>query len=249
MEPKILSSRDGGVLRLTFNRPEKKNALDREMYLALVAALEAAQTDETLRCALLSGAGGVFTAGGDLHDFLSAREQGEEFPALRFVKALAGFSKPIVAAVAGEAVGVGATTLFHCDLVYAAPSARFKFPFVELGLVPEAGSSLFAPRLFGPAKAAQYLMLCESFSVEEALRLGFVNEIAGEEEVLSRAEAAAQRLAEMPVEAVRATRRLLRGDPAETLARVDVEARLFREALESPHFKARVAAFFAQRRS
>lgn len=248
MEPKILASRDGGVLRLTFNRPEKKNALDREMYLTLIAALEAAQSDDGLRVVLLCGSGGAFTAGNDLNDFLLGRKTGEEFPALRFVRTLAAFPKPLVAAVAGEAVGVGATMLLHCDLVYAAPGARFSFPFVDLGLVPEAGSSLLAPRLFGAAKAAQYLLLCESFGSEEALRLGLLNEIASEDRLLDRAEAAASKLAQKPVEALLATRRLLRGDPARTLARIDEEARLFEQGLESPQFKAQVAAFFAKER-
>lgn len=249
MEPKILSSRHGGVLRLTFNRPGKKNALDREMYRALIAALEAAQEDESLRVVLFCGAGGAFSAGNDLNDFRLGLEAGEEFPALRFVRTLAAFTKPLVAAVAGDAVGVGATMLLHCDLVYAAPSVRFKFPFVDLGLVPEAGSSLLAPRLFGPAKAAQYLLLCESFGPEEALRLALVNEIASEDALLARAETTAGKLAEKPVEALLATRRLLRGDPSETLARIDEEARLFQEALESPQLKARLAAFFAKDRS
>jgi enoyl-CoA hydratase/carnithine racemase len=248
MEPKILSSRGGGVLRLTFNRPSKKNALDREMYGALIEALEAAQTDDSVRVVLFSGGGGAFTAGNDLNDFLSGLEAGEEFPALRFVRTLAAFTKPLVAAVAGDAVGVGATMLLHCDLVYAAPTARFKFPFVDLGLVPEAGSSLLAPRLFGAAKAAQYLLLCEDFGAEEAHRLGLANEIASDESLLARAEKAARDLAQKPAEALLTARRLLRGDPAQTLARIDEEARLFQKALEAPQFKARAAAFFAKDR-
>ncbi|HMK91073.1 MAG TPA: enoyl-CoA hydratase-related protein [Methylocystis sp.] len=247
MKPKILSRAEDGVLRLTFNRPDKKNALDRDMYRALVAGLEGAQADDAVRAVLLAGAGADFTAGNDINDFLSFDAR-EEFPALSFVRALADFDKPLVAAVAGDAVGVGATMLLHCDLAYAAPSAKFRFPFVDLGLVPEAGASLLAPRLFGRAKAAQYLLLCENFGAEEALRLGLVNEVVEENGLFYCAEDAARRLAQKPVEALRATRRLLRGDPSETLARIDVEARLFRQALEEPALQARLAAFFAKDR-
>ena len=147
------------------------------MYLAIIAALSEAEADSALRAVLFAGAGGAFTAGNDLKDFFEGPRPGEEFPALSFVKTLAAFSKPMVAAVAGDAVGVGTTMLFHCDLVYAAPDARFKMPFVDLGLVPEAGVSLLAPRLFGQAKAAQYLLLCESFDAQEALRLNLVNAV------------------------------------------------------------------------
>ncbi len=177
MDAKIIIERDGAVQRIVFNRPDKKNALDRDMYLTIIAALREAEADATLRAVLFAGAGGDFTAGNDLKDFFEGPRPGEEFPALSFVKTLAAFSKPMIAAVAGDAVGVGTTMLFHCDLVYAAPSARFKMPFVDLGLVPEAGVSLLAPRLFGQAKAAQYLLLCESFDAQEALRLNLVNAV------------------------------------------------------------------------
>ena len=212
MNAKIIVERDGAVQRIVFNRPDKKNALDREMYLAVIAALREAEADSGLRAVLFAGAGGAFTAGNDLKDFFEGPRPGEEFPALSFVKTLAAFSKPMVAAVAGDAVGVGTTMLFHCDLVYAAPDARFKMPFVDLGLVPEAGVSLLAPRLFGQAKAAQYLLLCESFDAQEALRLNLVNAVT--DDPLSAATDAARRLSQKPAEAVAASRRLLRGDPA-----------------------------------
>lgn len=244
MQPKLAVSREGATLRLAFNRPGKKNAIDREMYLQLIDQLASAQVDESLCVVVFAGAGGVFSAGNDLQDFRSVLLANEEFPALRFVRALALFEKPIVAAVAGDAVGIGATLLFHCDLVYAAPSASFRFPFVDLGLVPEAGSSLLAPQRFGHAKAAQYLLACERFGAEEALRLGLVNEIVEEPRLLDVALAAAQRLAQKPKEALLATRRLLRGDIDALVQRIDEEAALFSEALQSPQVKARLAAFF-----
>lgn len=246
MDAKIIVARDGAVQRIVFNRPDKKNALDRDMYLTIIAALREAEADATLRAVLFAGAGGAFTAGNDLNDFRDGPRPGEEFPALRFVKTLAGFSKPMVAAVASEAVGVGTTMLFHCDLVYAAPDARFKMPFVDLGLVPEAGVSLLAPRLFGQAKAAQYLLLCESFDAQEALRLNLVNAVTPDP--LAEALDAARRLAQKPAEAVAASRRLLRGDPALLLERIEEEARLFAEALATPALRARLEAFFAGRR-
>ncbi len=247
MDAKVVVAREGAVLRIMLNRPAKKNALDREMYLTMIAALEEAQTDPALRAVLFCGAGGDFTAGNDLADFLGPSLRLEEFPAFRFVLALAAFEKPVVAAVAGDAVGVGTTMLFHCDLVYAAPDARFKMPFVDLGLPPEAGASLLAPRLFGPAKAAQYLMACESFDAAEAARLNLVNAVTPAGDLLDTALDAAHRLAQKPAAAVQATRRLLRGDPAQLRERMFEEARLFEQALASPELKARLQAFFAAR--
>lgn len=246
MSEKILSVREEGVLRLTLNRPEKKNALDRESYLRMIEALrEAAQDDET-QVVLFSGAGADFTAGNDLADFRDFLEAPEDFPALAFVRALAAFEKPMVAAVAGDAVGVGATMLFHCDLVYATPQARLRMPFVDLGLVPEAGASLLVPRRLGMARASQYLLLGEPFSGEEAARIGLVNGLAPPETVLATAMDAAHRLAAKPAGALLAARRLMRGDPAELLARIDAEAAQFAKALSSPLVRARLAAFFAR---
>lgn len=245
MDAKVMVSREGAVLRLVLNRPEKKNALDRDMYEALIAALAQARSDEGVRVVLMEGAGGDFTAGNDLEDFRHFLDDPGDFPAMRFVRALASFPKPLVAAVAGVAVGVGATLLFHCDLVYAAPSARFKMPFVDLGLVPEAGASLLAPRRFGLARASQYLLLCESFGADEALAIGLVNALAPEEELAGLALDAARRLAQKPAEALAATRRLLRGEPDEVLARIEAEANLFAQLLEAPEARARLEAFFA----
>jgi enoyl-CoA hydratase/carnithine racemase len=246
MSQKVMISKEDKVLRLSFNRPEKKNALDRESYLALIEALDAARRDEGLRAVVFFGEGADFTAGNDLADFRDFLENPLEFPALAFVRAIAAFEKPMVAAVRGDAIGVGTTMLFHCDLVYAAPQARFKMPFVDLGLVPEAGASLLVPRRFGMARASQYLLLGEEFSGEEALRLGLVVALAPPESVVETAIEAACRLAAKPAAALLASRRLMRGDPAEILARIDAEAALFAKALASPEARARFAAFFAR---
>lgn len=244
---KIGAARESGVLRLTFNRPDKKNALDRDMYRALVAALEDAQNDSGIRAVLFAGAGNNFTAGNDLVDFLDFLKAPGDFPALAFIRALAGFKKPLVAAVRGDAIGVGATMLFHCDLVYVSPDARLQMPFIDLALVPEAGASLLVPRRVGMAKASQFLMLGESFDGAEAVRLGVANGLFSAAEVEALAMRAAQTLAAKPPQALMETRRLLRGDPAEILARIDREAALFAQALASEECRTRIAAFFTRR--
>lgn len=246
MSGKVLVSRSEGVLWLAFNRPEKKNALDRESYQALIGALDEARRDAAVRAVVFSGVGADFTAGNDLRDFRDFMENLEDFPALTFVRTLAAFEKPMVAAVTGDAIGVGATMLFHCDLVYATPQARLRMPFIDLGLVPEAGASLLVPRRFGMARASQYLLAGEDFSGEDAFRLGLVNALAEPEAVLETAMAAAKKLAQKPPAALLAARRLMRGDPADILARIDEEAALFAQALASPTTRERLSAFFAR---
>jgi enoyl-CoA hydratase/carnithine racemase len=245
---KIIVSQADGVLRIIFNRPEKKNAFDRDAYGTMIAALEAAGTDEAVKAVLFAGAGGDFTAGNDLADFRDCLDSLDAFPALTFVKTLAAFRKPMVAAVTGDAIGVGTTMLFHCDLVYASPEARLRMPFIDLGLVPEAGASLLVPQRFGMTRASQYLLLGDGFSGAEAHALGLVNALASPELVQETAFAAAQRLAAKPSAALMASRRLLRGDPADILARIDAEAALFAKALASPTTRERLAAFFAKAR-
>jgi enoyl-CoA hydratase/carnithine racemase len=240
MSEKVMVSRDGAILRLTFNRPEKKNALDRASYSALIGALEGAAHDPHVRVVLFDGAGGDFTAGNDLGDFRDFLDSPAEFPALTFVRMLAAFEKPMVAAVTGDAIGVGATMLFHCDLVYASPGARLRMPFIDLGLVPEAGASLLVPQRLGMARASQYLLLGDTLS-------GVVNGLAPPDGVVEIAVAAARTLAAKPAEALRASRRLLRGDPAALVARIDEEAALFAKALASPATRERLAAFFARK--
>lgn len=247
MSEKIVVSRHDGALRLLMNRPEKKNALDRDMYRAMIETLEAAAGDDAVRAVVFAGAGGNFTSGNDLADFRDFAASAETFPALAFIRAVAGFDKPLVAAVTGDAVGVGTTLLLHCDLVYASPGARFKMPFIDLALPPEGGASLLVPIRVGMARASQYLLLGDGFDGEEAFRLGLVNRVAAPEAVLDVAMDAARRLAEKPAQALRAARRLMRGDPEEILARIDAEAALFEKALTSQEARERFAAFFAAR--
>jgi len=239
MSARIEVAREGAVLIAAFARPEKKNAITGAMYEALIEAFA------------LAGRGGVFTAGNDIGDFLSiaSRAAGSPdaaaFPASRFVARLADFEKPLVAAVDGQAVGVGTTLCFHCDLVYATPAARFHIPFVNLGLVPEAGSSLLAPQRFGRAKAAELLMLAEPFDGEAALALGFVNALVPAESLLAHAVGKAAALAAKPRSALLSTRRLLRGDLAPLKARLAEENQAFAAALASTEARAAFMAFMA----
>ena len=237
-------AREGAVLSAAFARLEKKNAITGAMYEALIEAFEAAERDASVGAFVLSGKGGVFTAGNDIGDFLGFAERGPgDFPAWRFVSKVASFEKPLVAAVDGLAIGVGTTLLFHCDLVYATREARFQMPFVDLGLVPEAGASLLAPQRFGRAKAAEFLLLGEPFGAEEALRLGLVNAVLPQAELLGHALAKAAALAAKPRAALLATRRLLRGDPEALKVRMAEESHAFAAALKSPEARAAFQAF------
>ena len=241
--------RDGGVVCLTLTRTEKKNALTGAMYESLIEEFARASRDETIGALVLRGRDGVFTAGNDLADFLAATGDPALFAAGRFVHALADFDKPLVAAIEGAAVGIGCTLCFHCDLVYAAPSARFQMPFVNLGLVAEAGSSLLAPLRLGRAKASEFLLLGEAFDAAEAWRLGLVNAVVEPDALYARAMEKAKALAAKPRSALLATRRLMRGDPAALNARIGEELKLFAQALTSAEARNALAAFLQKPKS
>ena len=244
MSPCVRLDRIEGVLSVALDRPSKKNALNRDMYCALTEALVTAQQDPSIRVVVLSGSGGDFTAGNDLGDFLNFLESPETFPALTFVRTLALFPKPIVAAVTGAAIGIGTSMLFHCDLVFASSDAIFSMPFINLGLVPEAGVSLLAPMRLGRARATQALLLGEAFSAQQALEMGLVNAVTSPGGVKEMAIEASSRLAEKDPFALNATRRLMRGEPEKLLAQIDKEAELFVSTLQAPSTQARLKAFF-----
>ena len=244
MSPGVRLDRFEGVFSVALDRPSKKNALNRDMYCALTEALVTAQQDPSIRVVVLSGSGGDFTAGNDLGDFLNFLESPETFPALTFVRTLALFPKPIVAAVTGAAIGIGTSMLFHCDLVFASSDAIFSMPFINLGLVPEAGVSLLAPMRLGRARATQALLLGEAFSAQQALEMGLVNAVTSPGGVKEMAIEASSRLAEKDPFALNATRRLMRGEPEKLLAQIDKEAELFVSALQAPSTQARLKAFF-----
>jgi enoyl-CoA hydratase/carnithine racemase len=245
----ILTERAEGVLRIELNRPEKKNAITIAMYQALGDALHSASGDGGVRAVMLHGKPEVFSSGNDLADFLADPPRGEDFAPFRFLRVLAHFDKPLVGAVSGAAIGIGTTILLHCDLVYAAPGTRFHLPFTNLGLVPEAASSLLLPRLAGWQKAAELLMLGEPFPAEIAHEIGLVNEIVAPEKLFETAKAKARALAAKPPAALRATKALMKqaliAEIDETMAR---EIREFMERLRSPEAKEAFSAFLEKRK-
>ena len=244
----IRTERSEGVLRIAFNRPEKKNAITAPMYQGLVDALIEAQAEAAVRVVLVHGTPGAFTAGNDLHDFLANPPRDESHPGFLFLRALKDFAKPILAAVSGPAVGIGTTMLLHCDLVYAAPSARFALPFVNLALCPEAASSYLLARIAGYARAAEILLLGEPFGAEHALEIGLVNAIVPEEKLLDAALAIALGLARKPPASVQATKALMRQALMPDIDRaMAAENRVFRERLVSAEAKEAFAAFLEKR--
>ncbi|MGQ0673727.1 MAG: crotonase/enoyl-CoA hydratase family protein [Hyphomicrobium sp.] len=238
----------GGVHTLRLARPAKKNALTERMYTSLADALAGGDRDDAIGVHLILGAPGVFTAGNDLGDFLATASGTGSMGAdvLRFIRSLPLVAKPLVAAVDGPAIGVGTTLLFHCDLVYASPAATFATPFVDLALVPEAASSLLMPARLGYARAFEMLALGRTFTTEAMQQAGLVNAVLPSADLEPAARAAADALARKPREALLATRRLMRGDPAPVLARIDEEAEAFRRRLASPEARRAFEAFFTR---
>jgi enoyl-CoA hydratase/carnithine racemase len=246
----IRVSDDGPIRTVRMNRPDKKNALTVPMYDAMAAALESADTSSAVRCVVIAGVPGAFCAGNDLADFLHAVEHAEGLsaPLVGFLYALARTGKPLVAAVSGLAVGIGTTMLLHCDHVVAGTDARFSTPFVHLGLVPEAASSLLAPRRMGHARAFALLAMGRPLDAAAAQAAGLVNTVVAPAEVEAEAMKAAREIAALPAAALAATRRLLRGPPDETIERIDAEAAQFKLRLGSPEARAAFEAFLARKR-
>ena len=244
-------SRDGATTILRLARPEKKNALTAVMYEALGAALEEASGDETVAAVVLLGSPGIFSAGNDIGDFVRSAAAGHGIgpSILPFLRALATADRPLIAGVDGPAVGIGTTLLLHCDVVLASPQAVFRTPFLDLGLVPEAGSSLLAPRLIGHGRAFALLVLGRDFDSERAMAAGLVTEIVAAAELEERALAVARELAAKPRQALLASRRLLRGDSVEVLERIETEAEIFAERLASPEAQAAFTRFIEKGRS
>jgi enoyl-CoA hydratase/carnithine racemase len=249
MTAEILATRDESVLVLRLARPEKENALTGAMYLALIEAFAGADRDEDIRAILITGSGGNFTAGNDLSDFLAYAAESEAPPPFQFVRALAMLETPLVAAIEGVAVGIGTTLMLHCDLVYAAPSAAFRMPFVDLGLVPEAGSTYLLPRRIGQARATELLMLGEGFGAEEAQRLGLVNAVVPAEDLVAHATSRAKAFAAKPASALKETRALMRRDRSTVLSVIDAEAEAFQAAMRSPEARAAFEAFLSRPRA
>lgn len=240
-----VADRDG-VRVVAMCRADKKNALTQAMYRAMAEALDGAHRNAAIRCIVLAGVPGAFSAGNDLEDFLKAVESGAGVSAaIAFLHALARCDKPLVAAVDGLAVGIGTTLLFHCDHVVASPASRFSTPFTQLGLVPEGGSSLLAPRLIGHQRAFALLVMGRPMDAAAAHEAGLVNTISDDAE--AEAMKAAREIASLPPEAVRLSRNLLRSRE-ETIARIDEEAVLFAARLRSPEALAAFKAFLSRKK-
>jgi len=238
-----------GILTLRINRPDKKNALNLAMYQALADGLSEADSDDAVRVILICGSDDCFTSGNDLTDFLTTPPTGPDSPVMQFLIAISEARKPIVAAVNGAAVGVGVTMLLHCELVYAGNSATFQMPFVNLGLCPEAGSTLLLPRVVGHQRAAELLLLGESFSADKACTLGIVTSVCPDKEVLVTARNKALQLAAQPAAAVRLAKNLLKRDYATQLRETIVEEGVqFIERLKSPEAAEALQAFMQRRK-
>ncbi len=243
----VVIADDGPVRVIRLNRPEKKNALTQAMYAAITRALREANQSAAIRCVVLAGAPGAFSAGADIGEFLQSAQSGGLRPTtIEFLQALAKNEKPLVAAVGGLAVGIGTTMLLHCDYVVAASSATFATPFTRLGLVPEAASSLLAPRRMGHARAFALLVMGRPLTAAAAKEAGLVNEVVDAARVEETAMAAAREIAALPAGAVAQSRALLRGELDEVIRRIDTETLHFRERLQSAEARAAFTAFLSR---
>jgi len=238
------------IRTISFNRPDKKNALTRAMYTAAAEAIESGDADPDVRVIILTGAGGVFTAGNDIVDFMErppAMDDSEVTPVQHFMQALLHAKKPVIAAVDGLAIGIGVTLLMHCDLVYCSDRSSFKTPFVDLALAPEYGSSQTMPRAFGHAVAAELLLLGASWSAERARETGLVGAVTTPDALMDTAREAARVLAAKAPESLAQAKALMRRGPDPLEERIALEGRLFGERLRSPEFAEAAAAFMERR--
>lgn len=241
----VLIEQQAQVLTLTLARPDKKNALSSAMYLQLTQALRDAEANSYVHVIVLRGQQDCFCAGNDLADFVAAGALNAEHPTVMFLHQLSQCTKPVIAAVAGLAIGIGTTALLHCDLVYAAPDCRFQMPFTALGLCPEAASSLLLPKLLGYQKAAQYLLLGEAFGSTEAERFGLVNQIVNNEELFALASEKAAKLAALPTEAVMQSKKLLRQPQQQLVQQVlHQELAVFEHLLQTEDCQYALQRFF-----
>ncbi|MEX3943368.1 enoyl-CoA hydratase [Paraburkholderia sp. BR10937] len=249
MSNEILVGHENGVLTITIDRPARKNALTPAMYQAMADTLNGANKDASVRAALLRGHAEIFTAGNDIEDFLKGPPAGADSPVIRFLDAIAAFEKPLIAAVKGSAIGVGTTLLLHCDMVYAADNARFAVPFAQLGLCPEAASSLLLPRIAGHQGAAEKLLLGETFDAAEAHRMGFVNRVLPAAELDAFVSGQLAKLVALPAASLRVTKSLMkRADTHEVKTRMSEEFVHFGKMLLAPEAREAFTAFLEKRK-
>jgi len=249
MTQDVLTHTEAGVMTITFNRVDKKNSITADMYGAMADALQAAAADAAVRVVVFQGHETIFSAGNDIGDFLNKPPAGKDSPVFRFLHGIAAFPKPLVAAVCGPAVGVGTTLLFHCDLVYAGDNAAFSMPFVNLGLCPEAASSLLVPQMLGYHRAAEALLMGEPFMAEAALEVGLVNRVLPPTEANNYAQAQARKLAAKPITALVETKRLMKKGQATLVAQqMAEEGASFGRMLGEPAAKEAFTAFMERRK-
>ncbi len=245
----ILIHAESGVMTITFNRVEKKNSISSAMYATMADALVEAEKSSVVRVVVFQGHEAVFSAGNDIGDFLNGPPATEESPVYRFLHAISTFPKPVLASVCGPAVGIGTTMLFHCDLVYAGDNAAFSMPFVNLGLCPEAASSLLVPQMMGYHRAAEALLLGEPFMAEAALEVGLVNRVLPPLEANNYAQAIAKKLAAKPLSSLVETKRLMKKGLATTVrAQMSEEGTSFGRMLREPAAKEAFGAFLEKRK-
>lgn len=237
---------DNGILELILNRPQRKNAFFGDFYMALAQALNEADQSAAVRVVLLRGEQD-FCAGNDLQDFIDNPPRDTDAPAFVVLRAAATFSKPLVIAIKGVAIGIGSTLLLHADLVYTEAKARFQLPFLTLGLVPEGGSTLLLPQRAGYLKAAELLLLGEPFNAQTALSAGLVNQIVEDGDVYAHALAKAERLTQLPMASLIMSKQLLRGQTPQVLEQINAEGELFIERAQSAALHEAVAAFKEKR--
>ena len=249
----ILTHKENGVLTISFNRPEKKNAITAAMYQTMADALRDAETDTAVRAILITGKPEIFTAGNDLEDFMknagSLAKSDSVPPVYQFMQALNDAGKPVIAAVSGAAVGIGTTLLMHCDLIYLADNAKLSMPFTQLGLCPEFASSLVFQQIVGYQRAAEKLMLGEAFSAQEAFEMGFVNKVLPLADLLPYAQQVAAKLVALPAASIRTTKRLMKGaQPQAIVAKMAEENQHFAAMLNAPEAREAFMAFFQKRK-
>ena len=245
----ILTDTSSGVLTITLNRVDKKNAITAAMYASMADALAQAQADPAVRAVVFQGHETIFSAGNDIGDFLSQAPSTMDSAVFRFLRGISTFPKPVLAAVCGPAVGIGTTLLFHCDLVYAGDNAAFSMPFVNLGLCPEAASSYLAPRRMGYGRAAEALLLGEPFMAEAALEMGLISRIVPPGEAAALAQRQAQKLAAKPIGSLIETKRLMKLEQADVVAqRMAEEGVSFARMLREPAAREAFSAFMEKRR-
>ena len=242
-------SRQGAAQIIRINRPEKKNAITRAMYDAMRLALEAGEADASIRCHVFLGVPGAFSAGNDMQDFLAYATSGGEMPeVIHFLECLAKLDKPVVSGVDGLAIGIGTTIHLHCDLTLATPRSLFRTPFVDLGLLPEAASSLLVPAILGHQRAFSLLALGDDFSAEDALNAGLIYKIVEEGALEGEVLKLAEKVASRAPEALQIARKLMKRQPETVIARIHEEAKLFADRLRSKEAQAAFMAFMSRKK-